>query len=475
MLAYNQQSWAYWDFPFVPMVSKWKWLEPRHLVNVCDRWATDRTQVLQAAFFNGVGVESWENVWGWWNGFTPRDGEVLRRIAAIYRAVPELVVSADWVPHVPTRHYGVFASSFPAPGRTLWTLVNRNEFGLDEGILAVAHLAGRRYYDLWNGVELTPQFAGGLAVCSLPLEGHGFGAVLAVDAGTSVPELAALLAQQRAAAARPLHTLSAEWTFLPQQMVPIERTPPAATTPAGMVAIPGAEFEFRVTGVEIEGENRVGLDVQYPWEDSPRRAHLHRLTIAPFFLDRFPVTNGEFKIFLDATHYRPADDHNFLRHWRDGAPLAGDEKRPVVWVALEDARAYARWAGKRLPHEWEWQYAAQGADGRTFPWGNTWDPAAVPAPHQERNLPLPAAVGLHPRGASPFGVEDLVGNVWQWTDEYLDDHTRAAVLRGGSFYQPQHADWYFPQAYKLGEHGKYLLMAPAKDRAGTLGFRCAQD
>jgi iron(II)-dependent oxidoreductase len=72
-------------------------------------------------------------------------------------------------------------------------------------------------------------------------------------------------------------------------------------------------------------------------------------------------------------------------------------------------------------------------------------------------------------------VEDLTGNVWQWTDEYIDDHTRAGILRGGSYYQPQGSRWYFPQAYKLNEHGKLLMMAPAKDRSGTVGFRCVAD
>jgi formylglycine-generating enzyme required for sulfatase activity len=84
-------------------------------------------------------------------------------------------------------------------------------------------------------------------------------------------------------------------------------------------------------------------------------------------------------------------------------------------------------------------------------------------------------VDAHPKGASPFGVKDLVGNVWQWTAEFRDEHTRAAVLRGGSFYQPQGAVWYFPQAYRLDQHGKLLLMAPSKDRAATVGFRCVKD
>ena len=70
---------------------------------------------------------------------------------------------------------------------------------------------------------------------------------------------------------------------------------------------------------------------------------------------------------------------------------------------------------------------------------------------------------------------DLVGNVWQWTDEYIDEHTRAAILRGGSYYQPQGSGWYFPQAYKLNEHERFLLMGPSLDRAGTLGFRCVVD
>jgi formylglycine-generating enzyme required for sulfatase activity len=70
---------------------------------------------------------------------------------------------------------------------------------------------------------------------------------------------------------------------------------------------------------------------------------------------------------------------------------------------------------------------------------------------------------------------DMVGNVWQWTDEFEDPHTRAAILRGGSHYQPSGSMWYFPQAYRLDEHGKYLLMSPGLDRSGTIGFRCVVD
>jgi formylglycine-generating enzyme required for sulfatase activity len=197
--------------------------------------------------------------------------------------------------------------------------------------------------------------------------------------------------------------------------------------------------------------------------------------IGPFYMDKHPVTNAEFKEFLDAAHYHPKDDQNFLRDWVNGTYPTGWDKKPVTWVSLEDARAYAKWAGKRLPHEWEWQFAAQGTDGRTYPWGNSWNAGAVPIPDKGRLMRGPDNVDTHPDGASPFGVMDLVGNVWQWTDEYVDDHTRAGILRGGSYYQPQGSIWYFPQAYKNDNHGKLLLMAPSYDRSGALGFRCVKD
>ena len=475
-LIWNVQSWGKKapDGP-VPPVSKWKWLEPRHMVNYENRWGRNRNHDLQYCFFNGIGYNAWENIWGIWNQFTDRDGETLRRIARIYRQFPQLVVAMDWAPYQVCLQGGIFASVFPVQGLALRTFINRFEYEVCGEQIAIDHVEGTRYYDVWNGRELSPAIRDGKAVLSFDMEARGFGAVLSVAAGTVVDGLDDFIALTATANAKPLSAYSGAWKALPQQIVDIAPTAPAATAPDGMVSIPGGEFVFAVGGVEIEGFNWAGQDVQYPWESLPRRHHRKVMDIAPFHIDRHLVTNAQFKAFLDATGYAPADAINFLAHWVDGAPRAGWENKPVVWVSLEDARAYAAWAGKRLPHEWEWQYAAQGTDGRTYPWGNDWDESRVPRINRGRRI-LPAEdVGSFPAGASPFGVEDLVGHVWQWTEEFVDQHTRVAILRGGSCYQPQTSHWYFPQAYRLDQHGKYLLMAPAKDRSGMLGFRCVVD
>ncbi|HEY3439573.1 MAG TPA: formylglycine-generating enzyme family protein [Paludibaculum sp.] len=467
-LQWNTQSWGYWKYPWVPAVSAYKWLETRHMVNICERWARDKTNNLQAAFFNGVGYESWENIWGIWNQLTPRDAEALRRISKIERRFAGHLVSAGWEPHTPTLQYGSFASKFPLKESTLYTFVNRNAYDIAGRQLAVPVQLGARYFDIYHGVELQPSVEGQTAVLSFPMEAQGFGALL-----ISAESPGAILAEMAALSDKPLRSFSREWKALSQRIV--EMPPAPARSTEGLVKIPAARFEFRVSGIMVEGGNDEGVDVQYPWEPSARRHHRQVLDLPSFYIMKYPVTNAEFKRFLDATKYRPADDHNFLRDWKNGAYPAGWDKKPVTWVSLEDARAYGAWAGMRLPHEWEWQYAAQGLDARLYPWGNEFDPAAVPPQDTARAQRPPTAVDAYPKGASPFGVMDLTGNVWQWTDEFTDEHTRAAILRGGSSYKPQGSGWYFPNTYKLNEHGKYLLMAPSKDRSASVGFRCAAD
>ncbi|HZP62897.1 MAG TPA: SUMF1/EgtB/PvdO family nonheme iron enzyme [Terriglobales bacterium] len=469
-------DWVTWEgkpYPFIPMVSKNKWLEPRHTVNVTDRFTRDKTDSLQHAFFNGQGYATLENLWGFWYGNTPHDAEAILRFTRIERAMAACLRSPDWEPHTPVLQDGVFATRFPSSAGTLWTIVNRNEYDVDGPQLSVAHRPGMHYYDLWNGTELTPKFSDGNALLSFKMEGLGFGAIFATE---SLPANALdLLAFMAERSRRALASYSRTWEPVRQEMVEIPPTKPANTTPPGMIRVPEGDFEFRVSGIEVEGGNDPGVDVQYPWEDVPRRAHDHIVHIHTFYLDQRPVTNAKFKQFLEASHYQPKDAHNFLRDWSNGNYPEDWGNKPVTWVSIEDARAYAQWAGKRLPHEWEWQYAAQSTDNRLYPWGNSWNPRRLPPPDSGPMMHPPTDVNDFPPGAGPFGAFDLEGNVSQWTDEYRDPHTRAAIIRGGAAYHPLGSIWYFPQTYRLDQHQKYLLMSPGRDRAGTIGFRCAVD
>jgi formylglycine-generating enzyme required for sulfatase activity len=371
-------------------------------------------------------------------------------------------------------NYGVYASRWPLSGETVWTIVNRNSYNIAGSQMSVPFTPGLRYFDLYHGTELKPETSGQSAVLSFDLEANGYGAILATP-GEPSEAIKKLMQRMVAMTEKPLASFSHESAILPQSIVEIAPTTPAADAPAGMVKIPGGAFVFKVRGTEIEGFADPGVDVQYPWEDLPRRFHEKEMQVAPFFIDKFPVTNAQFKEFLDATHYAPKDAINFLRDWKDGSYPKGWENRPVTWVSLEDARAYAKWAGKRLPHEWEWQLAAQGTDGRIYPWGNQWQAANVPTPVTSRTMTSPDPVDAHPAGASPYGVMDMVGNVWQWTDEFTDEHTRGGILRGGEYYKPQGSIWYFPNAFRNDEHSKLLLMAPGYDRSGGVGFRCVRD
>jgi iron(II)-dependent oxidoreductase len=186
-----------------------------------------------------------------------------------------------------------------------------------------------------------------------------------------------------------------------------------------------------------------------------------------------PVTNAQYAEFLKKTAYQPREGKNFLKHWRDGQIPPGLGGHPVVYVDLEDARAYARWAGKRLPTEEEWQYAAQGGDGRSYPWGNEWQTGR----RNDGGTGGTTDVRAFPLGRSPFGCYDMCGNAWEWTEsERSDGRTRFCILKGGSYYKAKGSDWYAdggPQPCDFA--AKFLLMWPGLDRCATIGFRCAAD
>jgi formylglycine-generating enzyme required for sulfatase activity len=225
-----------------------------------------------------------------------------------------------------------------------------------------------------------------------------------------------------------------------------------------MVAIPGGEY--------LIGRN--SGDFLDPYE-KPQ----HTVTLRPFYIDRTEVTNADYQKFIEATgHPAPAS-------WVGGRFEDGKELFPVTGVTLSDAEAYARWAGKRLPTEEEWEAAAHGRTPTVFPWGDTFDPSRANV--KASGLGVPVRVGTYPAGASPFGVLDMTGNVWEWTaseaqlypgsnekppswDKPLNPGTRLQIIRGGAFTEDTKRCTV-----------TYRNWVPSDFKSRELGFRCAQD
>jgi len=239
--------------------------------------------------------------------------------------------------------------------------------------------------------------------------------------------------------------------------------------PEGMVLIPGTKFHF----IQVN-RWREGLQL-LPYLEGPiGDAYVEEYDIESdsFYIDIHEVTNQQFKEFLDATGYQPKWPKNFLKHWKNGNYPKGKANHPVVYVDFWDAKAYAQWAGKELPSEAQWQYAAQGNDGRLFPWGNEWD-ATKANVGSEGTRP----VGSYPEGKSPFGVLDMVGNVAEMTDSFHDDGWHwLSYIRGGSWYQSFGSLWYMENGIVTNQQRlKFWWLNPGFNRSPSIGFRCVKN
>lgn len=281
-----------------------------------------------------------------------------------------------------------------------------------------------------------------------------------------------------------LRSFSSVRDFLPQTMVPVQSTPLVPEGMPGMVApqtAPGLLYTFTASGNIQQGDNLPTIvDVQFPWESSPRRNHKQVMEMQPFWIDINLVTNSDYASFLTESGFAPRDKHNWLKHWLGppGGVPPGWENKPVQWVSRNDAAAYCSHYSKRLPSTWEWQFAAQGYDGRKHPWGDDGPVPGtnVPLLSTARDYPTPDDVGSFPAGASPYGALDMVGNVFQWTNEFVDEHSSMIVVRGGSNYVPHEAArYYFPRPPNLETHNTLLSMSDSMDRSAGIGFRCAAD
>lgn len=171
--------------------------------------------------------------------------------------------------------------------------------------------------------------------------------------------------------------------------------------------IPGLEFVKIPAGEFLYGENK------------------QKLSLDEFWIARTPVTNAQYQVFVRATGYQaPA-------HWSNGAPPKSKEQHPVVKVSWEDAQKFCGWAGVSLPGERQWEKAGRWSDGRTYPWGEAGpDGRRCNFANQVGDT---TAVGSYPEGASPYGVLDMAGNVWEWCEDLYRPGEQYRVLRGGSF------------------------------------------
>jgi hypothetical protein len=180
-----------------------------------------------------------------------------------------------------------------------------------------------------------------------------------------------------------------------------------------------------------------------------------KVYVEAFVIDKYPVTNAQYKRFVQATGHRPP------QHWKAGDYPAEKALHPVVCVSWRDAAAYAEWAGKRLPTEEEWEKAARGTDGREYPWGR-WEDGHCNT--VEAEVGETSAVGRYsPKGDSPYGCVDMAGNVWEWVDAWYAGTETRRVVRGGSW-----------NNHRGGAHCSFRYWVGPDIALDYIGFRCAQ-
>jgi len=312
---------------------------------------------------------------------------------------------------------------------------------------------------------------------------------------------------------------------------------PPRTAPKGMVWIPGGEFSMGAASPP--GLNQIGM--QATIDSQP----IHRVSVHGFFMDETDVTNAQFARFVKATGYvtlaerkpkledypgappenlvagsvvfappdHPVSLDDYYQWWTyvpganwrhpngPASDIQGKENYPVVHIAFEDAEAYARWAGKRLPTEAEWEFAARGGlAGKLYAWGDTFRPGGKwMANTHQGHFPDHDAAEDGFRGSSPvrrfpangYGLYDMAGNVWQWTSDWYGPDTYQRASANGVAYDPQGPEAsYDPaepgQKKKVQRGGSYLCTDQYCSRymvgtrgkgdvaTGTnhLGFRC---
>lgn len=487
------------------------------IFRVCDVGEDIIHREISVAFFNGYGTEL--------NMFRPgrrddnyrSDLQYLARTTFILRQNNDAFLDKDWTPLLETTIDDIYVNSWSSGQKTIYTVLNMSKEGIDGKLFRIDSVAGRHYISLWNHEAIVPVKVNGDYYLSAKADGwpadySGTRKESSVDCIASFPEILKSnvkgdsilikvpnfgrlliwkgnpsyktefkefrVVKDTAIRIKDLfgfyegkivvqlteNNLLTDENIIfikggkPWLISSVVSTLKAVGIPSDMVLVPGTEFSYKVNTSEDF--------IPYP--------EVSNMTVRvdSFLIDRYPVTNLQYYEFLQSSGYRPADTTRYLRNWEMGIYRQGQEKYPVVYVSIEDMKAYAKWADKRLPTEKEWQLAAQGTDKRIWPWGNDFHGTLC-----NNAFDKPTPVDAFQKGASPYGVVDLVGNIWQMTnDMYFNGSYYFAVIRGGSYYRPDSSIWYIqggPQP--LDKTQIMLLVSQGFDRCATVGFRCVKD
>lgn len=487
------------------------------IFRVCDVGEDLIHREIAVSFFNGYGTEL--------NMFRPggrddnyrNDMDFLARTTFILRQNNEAFLDPQWTPLVETTLDKVYVNRWKAGRKTIYTVLNMRPGGIEGKLFRIEPDTGLHYVSLWDHENVIPEKENGSEYISVNAPGWpsswngtrregsvGCIAGLPVILDTKIvgdslfiktPHAKKLLVWKGTPSykgeykefklvndtvlrirdlfgyyeGRIVVQLIDNKHLLDENILDFKAGTPwlvsrftqtvrATGIAPDMVLVPGSDFSYEVSAsdefIPYPGVSNISVRV-----DS-------------FLIDKYPVTNAQYYEFLQSSGYMPADTTRYLRHWERGIYRQGQERYPVVYISYEDAKAYAKWAGKRLPGQAEWQLAAQGTDKRKWPWGNEFHGTLC-----NNAFEKPTPVDAFPKGASPYGALDMVGNVWQMTnDMYFNGSNYFIMIRGGSFYRPDSSWWYVqggPQP--LDKTQMMLLVSPGFDRNATVGFRCVRD